>query len=84
MRGVYEALNLRGGGRVKISDFAVGKGEQVKFKFFAMLINFCITCFRGENSDITERTMKLKMPAVLFVYGKFLTVDFTFIFLDTA
>ena len=40
-------IKIKGGGRVKISDFAVGKSEQVKFKFFAMLINFKACCFRG-------------------------------------
>ena len=30
-----------------MSDLMCRKGEQVKFKFFAMLINFKACCFRG-------------------------------------
>ena len=45
-RSLRSAL-IKGGGWDKIMDFAVGKDEQVKFKFFAMLINFKTCCFRG-------------------------------------
>ena len=47
-RSLRSAL-IKGGGWDKISDFAVGKGERVKFKFFAIPIKFYLAVLAGEK-----------------------------------
>ena len=57
-------IKLKGGGWDKIMDLMSRKGERVKLKIFAMLINFKTCCPRGEE-DHLKAAINLSCYALL-------------------